>query len=78
MMIELLCYNNNRKASLYALTACSAACLVRMDGLTPPLGLSPGEKQIYILCTQSVVEKYFVRVSTLLKDYLVEFADGRN
>lgn len=39
------------KASLYTLTACSAACLVRMDGLTSPHRLSPGEKQIYNFCT---------------------------
>lgn len=56
------------KTSLYTLTAFSAACLVRMNGLTSPHGLSPGEKQIHIFCIQGVVEKYFVQISTLLKD----------
>lgn len=67
-----------QKASLCMLTGCSAACLVRMDGLTSPHGLSPGKNQIHIFCTLGVVEKYFVQVSTLLKDCLVVFAGGRN
>lgn len=36
------------KASLYTLTACSAACLIGRNGLTLSHGLSPGENQIYL------------------------------
>lgn len=66
------------KPSLYILTACGAVCLVRMNRLTSPHGLNPGEKQIYIFWIQGVVEKYFVQVSTLLKDCSAIFAEGRN
>lgn len=64
------------KVSLYMLTACSAACLVRIDGLTSPHGLSTGENQIYIFYTQGMVEKYFMQVNPLLKDCLAVIAEG--
>lgn len=48
------------KTSLYMLTDCSAACRVRMDGLTPPHGLRFWRKTcICIFCTQGAVDKYF-------------------